>query len=60
MISQSKTKEARINNGGKTIPPINGFGETIQLHAKESQWVTFSHYIHFLTLKTQNGLKTSR
>ena len=43
MIIQWKTKEARINNGGKTISPISGFGETIQLHAKESQWVTFSH-----------------
>ena len=52
MINQSKTKEARINNGGKTISPINDFGKTIQLHANESQWVTFSNYIHVLTLKT--------
>jgi len=60
MINQSKTKKARINNGGKTISPINGFGETIQPHAKESQWVTFSNYIHVLTLKTQNALKASK
>ena len=29
------TKEARIYNGAKTAPSINGAGKTEQLHAKE-------------------------
>ena len=43
------TKEARIYNGGKTPSLINGAEKTEQLHAKESNWTTFSHHIQKLT-----------
>ena len=36
---------ARIYNGEKTASSVNGLGKTGQLHAKESNWTTFSHYI---------------
>ena len=39
------TKEARIYNGEKTASLINTVGKTEQLHAKESNWTTFSHHI---------------
>jgi len=29
------TKEARISNGKKTVPSINGAGKTGELHTKE-------------------------
>ena len=31
------------NNGEKTASSINGAGKTGQLHAKESNWTTFSY-----------------
>ena len=40
----SLTKEARIYNGEKTPSLINGAGKTGQLHAKESNWTTFSQH----------------
>ena len=43
------TKEARILKGEKTVFPINDVGKTGQLHAKESNWTTFSHHIQKLT-----------
>ena len=43
--SQSTTNEARIYNGEKIVYLINGVGKIGQLHAKESNWTTFSHYI---------------
>ena len=30
--------------GEKTASSINGAGKTGQLHAKESNWITLSHY----------------
>ena len=33
-------KEARIYDGEKRASSINGVGKTIQLHAKESNWIT--------------------
>ena len=38
------TVEARIYNGEKTVSSVNGAGKTEQLHAKESNWTTFSHH----------------
>lgn len=29
---------------GKTDYSINGVGKTLQLHAKESNWIIFSHH----------------
>ena len=49
------TKEARIYNAEKTASSINCVGKTGQLHAKESNWTTFSHNIQ---KQTQNRLKT--
>ena len=43
------TKEVRIYNGEKTASTINGTQKTGQLHAKESNWTTFSHHIQKLT-----------
>ena len=39
------TKEARIHNEEKTAFSIIGVGKTVQLHAKDSTWTTFSHHI---------------
>ena len=39
------TKEARIYSGEKTTCSINSVWKTGQLHAKESNWTTFSYYI---------------
>ena len=39
------TKEATTYHREKTAFSINGGGETGQLHAKESNWTTFSHHI---------------
>ena len=39
------TKETRISNREKTASSINGVGKTGQLHAKESNWTSFSHHI---------------
>ena len=36
--------EARIYNGEKTASLVNDVGKTGQLHAKESDWTTFSHH----------------
>ena len=49
IYNQSMTKEARIYNGEKTSSLINGAGKTRQLHAKESNWTTFSHHVQKLT-----------
>ena len=45
LYGQSTTNEARIYNGEKIVYLINGVGKIGQLHAKESNWTTFSHYI---------------
>ena len=37
-------EEARKYNGEKTAFSINGVEKTGQLHAKESNWTTFSHH----------------
>jgi len=47
------TKEARIYSGEKSclFPfPLNGVGKSGQLHAKESNWTTFSHRGHKLKM----------
>ena len=49
------TKGVKIHNVEKTVSSINDAGKTGQLHAKDSNWTTFSHHIQKLT---QNGLKT--
>ena len=49
------TKKATIYNGGNRAFSINGVEKTGQLHAKESNWTTFSHYIQ---KETKNGLTT--
>ena len=49
------TKNAIIHMGEKADFYINGVGKTVQLHAKESDWTTFSHYIQ---KQTKNGLTT--
>ena len=36
------TKE--VIQWGKTVPSINGVGETGKLYAKEKNWTTLSHY----------------
>ena len=38
------TKEARICNEEMTDSLINGVGKIGQLHAKESNWTTFSQH----------------
>ncbi len=38
-------KDVRIYNKEKRASSINGVGKTGQLHAKESNWTTFSHHI---------------
>ena len=35
MVTESKTKEARIYKGEKIVSSISGAGETAQLHVKE-------------------------
>ena len=42
-------------NGEKTASSINVVGKNEQLHAKESNWTSFSHRIQ---KQSQNGLKT--
>ena len=49
------TKNAIIHIGEKTDFYINGVGKTEKLHAKKSNWATFSHYIQ---KETKNGLTT--
>ena len=49
------TKEARIHNGEKTVFSISGAEKTGQLHAKETNWTTFSHPIQ---KQIHNELKT--
>ena len=44
MMNQSMTKKARIYNSEKTST-INGIEKTRQLHAKLSNWTTYSHYM---------------
>ena len=39
------TKEARIYNAEKTASLVNNVGKTGWLHAEESNWTTFLHYI---------------
>ena len=43
-VNQSMTKESRIYSGEKTVSSINDVGKTGQVHAKESNWTTFSHH----------------
>ena len=45
MHQEGMTKEARIHNGEKAASSINSVGKTGQLHAKESNWTTFSYRI---------------
>ena len=35
MVNYSMTKEARINDGEKTVSSVSGAGKTGQLHGKE-------------------------
>ena len=43
--SVKMSKEAKIYNEEMTASSIKGAGKTRQPHAKESNWITFSHHI---------------
>ena len=45
------TKKARISNGENTASLINSAGKTVQPHAKESCWTTFSQHIQSIDSK---------
>ena len=47
----SMRKQAKISNGEKTASLINDVEKTGQVHAKESNFTTFSHHIQKLTKK---------
>ena len=49
------SKEGKNIQQGEAASLMNGVGKTGQLHARKSNWITFSHHAH---KQTQSRLKT--